>query len=38
MRPKQPHYLDRKLGGPTTPEWNLMVPAPVLAREWERVQ
>jgi hypothetical protein len=37
MRPKQPHYLDRKLGGRMAPGWNLMVPAPVLAGEWERV-
>jgi len=37
MRPKQPHYLDRKLGGKMAPGWNLMVPAPVLAGEWERV-
>jgi len=26
MRPKQPHYLDRKLGGRMAPGWNLMVP------------
>jgi len=38
MQPKQPHYLDRKLGGRMAPGWKLMVPAPVLAGEWERVQ
>jgi len=37
MRPKQPHYLDRKLGGRMAPGWNLMVPAPILAGEWEKV-
>ena len=30
MRPKQPHYLDRKLGGRMAPGRNLMVPAPVM--------
>jgi hypothetical protein len=38
MRPKQPHYLDRKLGGRMVPGWNLMVPAPVLAGEWETIR
>jgi predicted transcriptional regulator of viral defense system len=37
MRPKQPHYLDRNLGGRMAPGWNLMVPAPVLAGDGERV-
>jgi predicted transcriptional regulator of viral defense system len=37
MRPKQPHYLDRKLGGRMASGWSLIVPAPVLAGEWERV-
>lgn len=37
MRPKQPHYLDRKLGGRMALGWNLIVPAPVLTGEWERV-
>ena len=27
MRPKQPHHLDRRLGGRMAPGWNLMVPA-----------
>jgi len=27
VRPKQPHYLDRKLGGRLAPGWNLVVPA-----------
>jgi predicted transcriptional regulator of viral defense system len=38
MRPKQPHYLDRKRGGRMAPGWNLMVPAPVLAGEWETIR
>ena len=38
MRAKQPHYLDRKLGGRMTPGWNLMVPAAVLAGEWETIR
>lgn len=37
MRPKQPHYLDRRLGGKMAPGWNLLVPAPALTGEWERV-
>jgi len=35
LRPRQPHYLDRRLGGRMAPGWNLIVPAPLLAREWE---
>lgn len=35
MRPRQPHYLDRQLGGRMAPGWNLIVPAAMLAREWE---
>jgi len=27
MRPKQPHYLDRRLGGKMAAGWNLLVPA-----------
>jgi len=38
MGPQQPHYLDRRLGGRMAKGWNLIVPAPVLAGEWERVQ
>ena len=37
MWPNQPNYLGRKVGGPMAPGWNLLVPAPVLADEWERV-
>ena len=29
MRPKQPHYLDRRLGGKMAPGWNLLVPAAI---------
>ena len=35
LRPQQPHYLDRQLGGQMAPGWNLIVPIPILAREWE---
>ena len=35
LRPRQPYYLDRRLGGRMAPGWNLIVPAPLLAREWE---
>jgi len=38
MRPKQPHYLDRKVGGRMAPGWNLMVPAPALTGEWETIR
>jgi predicted transcriptional regulator of viral defense system len=37
LRPKQPHYLDRRLGGKLTPGWNLLVPTPALTGEWGRV-
>ena len=33
MRPKQPHSLDRKLGGRIAPGWNLMVPPALLGGE-----
>jgi predicted transcriptional regulator of viral defense system len=33
MRPKQPHYLDRKLGGRMAPGWTLMVPPNLLGGE-----
>lgn len=35
MCPKQPQYLDRRVGGRLAPGWNLIVPAPLLAGEWE---
>ena len=35
MRPAQLQYLDRRLGGRVAPGWNLIVPAPILAGEWE---
>ncbi|MBI2562450.1 MAG: transcriptional regulator [candidate division NC10 bacterium] len=38
MRPRQPHYLDRRLGGRMAPGWNLVVPPPLLAGEWEAVR
>jgi len=38
MRPRQPHYLDRRVGGRMAPNWNLVVPAPLLAGEWEAVR
>lgn len=31
MRPRLPHYLDRRLRGHMAPGWNLIVPAPILA-------
>lgn len=34
MRPRQPHYLDRRQGGQMAPSWNLIVPTHILAREW----
>jgi predicted transcriptional regulator of viral defense system len=37
LRPKQPHYLDRRLGGKLAPGWNLLVPTPALTGEWGRV-
>ena len=37
MRPRQPHYFDRRLGGRMAPAWNLIVPTPILTREWEAV-
>jgi predicted transcriptional regulator of viral defense system len=38
MRPRQPHYLDRRPGGRMASNWNLVVPAPLLAGEWEAVR
>lgn len=35
LRPRQPHYLDRRLGGRLAPGWNLIVPTTILARAWE---
>jgi hypothetical protein len=31
MRPRQPHYLDRRLGGRMASNWNLVVPPNLLA-------
>jgi len=38
MRPRQPHYLDRRFGGRMASNWNLVVPAPLLAGEWGAVR
>jgi predicted transcriptional regulator of viral defense system len=38
MRPRQPHYLDRRVGGRMASNWNLVVPAPLLAGEWDAVR
>lgn len=38
MRPRQPQYLDRRLGGRIAPGWNLIVPAAILTGEWEAVR
>jgi predicted transcriptional regulator of viral defense system len=35
LRPKQPHPMDRKLGGKLVPGWNLIVPRSILERSWE---
>jgi len=35
LRPKQPHPMDRKLGGKLAPAWNLIVPRSILERSWE---
>jgi len=35
--PKQPHYLMRGKSGKLVSEWNLVVPAAVLERQWEEV-
>ncbi len=35
LQPKQPQYLDRRLGGRLASGWNLIVPAPILGGEWE---
>jgi hypothetical protein len=35
LSPKQPQYLDRWGGGRLAAGWNLIVPAPLLAGEWE---
>jgi len=37
LRPRQPRYLDRRLGGKMAADWNLIVPTSILTREWERV-
>ncbi len=38
MRPRQPHYLDRRFRGRLASGWNLIVPSPILSREWEAVR
>lgn len=38
LRPRQPRYLDRRLGGKMVADWNLIVPTPVLNRDWEVVR
>jgi len=38
LRPKQPRYLDRRLGGKMAADWNLIVPTPILNRDWEAVR
>lgn len=38
LRPRQPRYLDRRLGGKIAPEWNLIVPTAILSREWEAIR
>lgn len=38
LRPRQPHYLDRRLGGKMAADWNLIVPAAIMNREWEAVR
>ena len=38
LRPRQPRYLDRRLGGKMAAVWNLIVPAPIANREWEAVR
>jgi hypothetical protein len=35
LRPKQPHPMDRKLGGNLVSAWNLIVPRSILERTWE---
>lgn len=35
--PRQPHYLDRSAGGRLVSPWNVIVPAPLAAGEWESV-
>jgi len=38
LRPRQPRYLDRRLGGKMAADWNLIVPTPILNRDWEAVR
>jgi len=35
LRPKQPHPMDRRLGGKLIASWNLIVPRSILERSWE---
>ena len=39
LRPRQPHYIDRKRGGDVclVAAWNLVVPTEVVERSWEEV-
>ena len=34
LRPRQPHYLDRLLGGKLVASWNLIAPSPFVSGEW----
>jgi hypothetical protein len=34
LRPRQPRYLDRRLGGKMAADWDLIVPTAILNREW----
>ena len=38
LRPRQPNYLDRRLGGKMAADWNLIVPTPIMDREWKAVR
>ncbi len=38
LRPRQPRYLDRRLGGKMAVDWNLIVPMPIVNRDWEAVR
>ena len=38
LHPRQPRYWDRRVGGKLAADWNLIVPAPILERDWERIR
>jgi predicted transcriptional regulator of viral defense system len=38
LRPRQPRYWDRRLGGKLAAGWNLIVPVPILERDWEAIR